>query len=133
MLSHPLRDVCYQNNRGPVVGTIDLLPEKKWKRTPLYHEIHRKLGLVHDTSMRFYMGFRCVIFTFCDTIPLGQEYYTFLNLIAPPLTPAHNGHTLGANKSKQHHNIAIDRYLRYKDDMQIMKEMGVTGYRASIA
>jgi len=89
ILSHPLRDVCYYNNRGPVVGTIDLLPEKEWKKTPLYNEVHRPLGLVHDTSMRFYMGSQCVSFAFCDTKPLAQDYYTFLNLIAPHLAPAH--------------------------------------------
>ena len=89
VLNHPLRDVCYQNNRGPVVGTIDLLPEKEWKKTPLYNEVHRTLGLVHDTSMRFYMGFQCVSFAFCDTKPLSQDYYKFLSLIAPHLTPAH--------------------------------------------
>ncbi len=89
VLSHPLRDVCYYNNRGPVVGTIDLLPENEWKKTPLYNEVHRKLGLVHDTSMRFYMGSQCVSFAFCDTMPLAQEYYQFLNLIAPHLAPAY--------------------------------------------
>lgn len=89
VLSHPLRDVCYYNNRGPVVGTIDLLPENEWKKTPLYNEVHRKLGFVHDTSMRFYMGTQCVSFAFCDTVPLAQEYYHFLNLIAPHLAPAY--------------------------------------------
>jgi|GEM_PF-5675779 len=88
ILSHPLRDVCYYNNKGPVVGTIDLLPEKEWKKTPLYNEVHKPLGLVHDTSMRFYMGFQCVSFAFCDTMPLAQKYYRFLNLIAPHLAPA---------------------------------------------
>ncbi|MBI9080095.1 MAG: helix-turn-helix transcriptional regulator [Pseudodesulfovibrio sp.] len=88
VLSHPLRDVCYENSKGPVVGTIDLLPEKEWKKTPLYNEVHKQLGLVHDTSMRFYRGFRCVSFAFCDTKPLAQNYYNFLNLIAPHLAPA---------------------------------------------
>ncbi len=88
ILNHPLRDVCYQNNRGPVVGTIDLLPEKEWKKTPLYNEVHKPLGLVHDTSMRFYMGSQCVSFAFCDTMPLAQESYSFLNLIVPHLAPA---------------------------------------------
>jgi DNA-binding CsgD family transcriptional regulator len=94
ILSHPLRDVCYYNNKGPVVGTIDLLPEKEWKKTPLYNEVHKPLGLVHDTSMRFYMGFRCVSFAFCDKKPLAQEYYHFLNLIAPHLAPAHTAFKL---------------------------------------
>ena len=89
VLSHPLRDVCYYNNRGPVVGTIDLLSEKEWKKTPLYNEVHRPLGLVHDTSMRFYIGSQCVSFAFCDTQPLAQEYYHFLNLVAPHLAPAY--------------------------------------------
>ncbi|XPV77648.1 MAG: LuxR C-terminal-related transcriptional regulator [Desulfovibrio sp.] len=89
ILTHPLRDVCYHNDRGAVVGTIDLMAESEWKKTPLYNEVHRKLGLVHDTSMRFYMGTLCVSFAFCDKKPLGKEYYDFLNLIAPHLGPAH--------------------------------------------
>ena len=42
-------------------------------------------------------------------------------------------HTPGKMKNNDTGDIAIDHYLRYKDDVQIMKEMGVTGYRFSIA
>ncbi|MBI9080098.1 MAG: beta-glucosidase [Pseudodesulfovibrio sp.] len=42
-------------------------------------------------------------------------------------------HTPGKMKNNDTGDVAIDHYRRYKEDIQIMKEMGATGYRFSIA
>jgi len=114
--SHPRLEVCCKNSMGPVVGTIDLLPEKEWKKTTLYNEVHRKLGLVHDTSMRFYVGSKCVSFTFCDKMPLEQDSYHFLNLIAPHLSPAYDIYNLqrqGLLEQTPEHAVVVSKQGRY--------------------
>ncbi|CAG37177.1 GH1 family beta-glucosidase [Desulfotalea psychrophila] len=42
-------------------------------------------------------------------------------------------HIPGKMKNNDTGDVAIDHYQRYKEDVQIMKEMGATGYRFSIA
>jgi beta-glucosidase len=42
-------------------------------------------------------------------------------------------HTPGKIKNGDTGDVAIDHYHRYKEDVQVMKDMGVTAYRFSIA
>jgi DNA-binding CsgD family transcriptional regulator len=91
---HPFFDCYLKNNNGPVLCTTDVMSEKEWKQTEVYNELHRKYGVIHDVSLRFYHGSSCINFYFSDTVELAPESRLFLTLMAPHLSTAHRAHIL---------------------------------------
>jgi len=89
MEHHPIVESYYTNTISPVLCTTDFMSVGEWKQTAIYNELYRRLGMVYDTSVRFYFGMRCVGFGFTDTVPLRRDYRRFLNLMAPHLSQAH--------------------------------------------
>jgi len=89
---HPFMKHYLKNDVGPVLCTTDLMSEEEWKQTLVYNELHKKCGVVHDASIRFYSGDQCISFSFSDTVPLDPGSRRFLNLIAPHLSQAYRSY-----------------------------------------
>ncbi|HKL20296.1 MAG TPA: hypothetical protein VJ904_00735, partial [Tichowtungia sp.] len=94
---HPFFPVYLNNNMGPVICTTDLMSAEEWKRTEIYNELHRKYGVVHDTSIRFYDQHKCISFCFSDQRPMDAEHRRLLNLVAPHLATAYRSFRLQQN------------------------------------
>jgi DNA-binding CsgD family transcriptional regulator len=88
--SHPCLKLYNSNRTGPVWCTTDLMSEKEWKQLPIYNEVYRPLGVVHDTHVRFYSGELCVIFAFSDARKTDEQHCRLLNSVAPHLKAAHS-------------------------------------------
>lgn len=80
--THPIVSTYPLRGGNPVVCTTDVIPLDAWKKTRLYNEIWRPLGMLHDTSVRFYEGSDCYTFTFCDATPLSEECRHLLEFVA---------------------------------------------------
>jgi beta-glucosidase len=52
---------------------------------------------------------------------------------ARPLRPDHLLHTPGKMKNKDTGDVAINHYHRYKEDVQVMKDIGANAHRFSIS
>ena len=87
--SHPFREYYCTNQSDPVICTTDIMSEEEWKQTPFYNEILRPIGLIHDTSVRFYAESLCVSFTFSDANPMPSDKLRLLRLVAPHLSNAY--------------------------------------------
>jgi DNA-binding CsgD family transcriptional regulator len=88
--SHPCLELYHSNRIGPVWRTTDLMSEKEWKQRPIYNEVYRSLGVVHDTHVRFYSRELCVIFAFSDARKADEEHCRLLNSVAPHLNSAYS-------------------------------------------
>jgi DNA-binding CsgD family transcriptional regulator len=91
---HPFRDYYDDMNAGSVISIVDVLSDYEWKRTGLYQSFYEPLGMLHDTSMRYYYDNIGIIFSFTGAEPLGIEYRRILNLIAPHLPNAHRSYEM---------------------------------------
>ena len=86
---HPFFEYYCSNNFAPLICTTDIMSEEEWVRTPLYNEVYRPYGVVHDASLRFYSAGHCHSFMFSGSVPLDMATRRLLNHIAPHLANAH--------------------------------------------
>lgn len=91
---HPFLEYFLNNSSGPVLSTADIMSEEEWKTCSFFKQVHEKLGLVHDTSVRFYSGNECISFAFTDTHPMDVDLRRLLNLVVPHIKSAYHNFTL---------------------------------------
>ena len=94
MKHHPFLDYFIDDSAGPVLAIADLLSDTEWKRGIVYEQLHRPQGTLHDTSIRFYYGSKCISVHFFDLEPLDLDNRRLLTLISPHLAPAYRSYSM---------------------------------------
>lgn len=88
MKHHPFLEYFQENSAGAVLTISDLLSDSEWTRSVVYEQLHRPLGTMHEASIRFYQGSKCMSVHFADLEPLDMDSRRLLTLVAPHLSRA---------------------------------------------
>lgn len=84
-MQHPFEQERRAHRYPAVVTTTEVIPLSEWKKSEFYLSVHRKLDMVHDTSVRFYHGSKCIDFFFTDQVAMKPDALNILHDIAPHL------------------------------------------------
>lgn len=94
MPAHPFVDIYCSNRTASMVCSVDIMSEEEWKSTAICRELYRLLGVIHETSVRFYSGSICISFEFFHETPLDGTSRQLLERIAPHLENAYRAHQI---------------------------------------
>ena len=106
---HPFWPYYMLRNTAPVLTTLDVISQEKWKTSEFYLRLSRPSGVMHDSSIRFYTGNRCVSYTFHAMKPMSSDHRRLLEMIAPHLNNAYTAYSLQREGIKD--NLAEKRIL----------------------